>query len=294
MNQLSPRQLQVFLAIARCGNVTHAAQQLHLTQPAASMALAELERQLGVTLFTRQGRRLVLNGEGRTALPLAQECVARWQELSSLFQLPSHGALELRMGASLTIGSYILPALLASFLTQQPQVRPQLRLDNSAAIVHAVAAGELDLGFIEGELQHSEVRLYPWREDRLVLHCAANHPLAGQSLDWSTLLQLPWVLRERGSGTRQIFERACGPYAAQLRVILELSQPEALCQAVQAGLGVGCQSHYILASALATGQLQRLYAPELNLQRWFYVVLRHGHYHSRVLRLWLEHCQLAV
>src|SRR5690606_13327359 len=214
------RQLEIFVAVANAGSVSRAAEQLSLSQSAASTALGELERAYDQTLFDRVGRRLVLNDTGQWLLPRALELLARAHELEG--QLGTDQSIgNLRLGASLTIGNYLATLLVADFLQQHPASRVQLVVHNSASIIEQVAHYELDLGLIEGDMSHPDVLATPWLKDELVVFAAPDHPLARKkNVTLAQVMKEDWILREAGSGTRSTFERALGARRSELKVRL--------------------------------------------------------------------------
>lgn len=290
MIAISPRQLEVFAAIAAAGSVRAAAGQLGLTQPAASMALAELERLLGAPLFDRRQRRLHLNAHGRALLPRAREIVERLRELAGGAGPQPSGALA--VGASNTIGNYLVGDLLGGFVAVHPSVRLSLRVANTAEIVAGLLDFGLDVGCIEGPVDNAEIECIPWREDALKVCVRADHPLAARKrLRARDLHGERWILREQGSATRAIFEQAARDVLGTLDVALELGQSEAIKQAVIAGLGIGCLPEVAVADAVATGKLVALRTPFLDLRRTLALVLHRGRWRGATLQAFLRCAQ---
>ncbi len=288
------RQLEIFVAVANAGSVSRAAEQLALSQSAASTALGELERAYEQILFDRVGKRLVLNDTGQWLLPRALELLARAHELEE--QLGTDQSIgNLRLGASLTIGNYLATLLVADFLQQHPASRVQLVVQNSATIIEQVARYELDLGLIEGDMSHPDVVVTPWLQDELVVFAAPEHPLAKKkSVSLAQVLQENWILREAGSGTRSTFERALGPRRSELKVRLELEHTEAIKRAVEAGLGLSCISRLALRDAFRRGSLVPIRLPELQLQRQFYMVQHKNKYLTSGIRSLMAHIRDGV
>ncbi|MEP7042465.1 MAG: LysR substrate-binding domain-containing protein [Dokdonella sp.] len=291
MIAISPRQLEVFSAIAAAGSVRAAGEQLGLTQPAASMALAELERLLGAPLFDRQQRRLKLNEHGRALLPRAREIVERLRELGA--DAEPGGALA--VGASNTIGNYLVGDLLGEFVAKYPDVQLSLRVANSQQILAGVVDSSLDIGCIEAPVAHPDVELIAWRRDELHICVRADHPLARRRrLRAEHLAGERWILRERGSGTRTVFEQASRDRLGVLDVALELGQSEAIKQAVIAGLGIACLPSAAIADAVASGRLVALHTPFLSLTRTLALVLHRTRYRGATLRAFLDRCRASA
>ncbi|MBN8726494.1 MAG: LysR family transcriptional regulator [Xanthomonadales bacterium] len=284
MIAISPRQLEVFCAIAGTGTVRAAAAQLGLTQPAASMALAELERLLGAPLFDRRQRRLRINEHGRRVLPRAREIVERLRQLDD----PGGAAATLAVGASNTIGNYMVGELLGDFVAAHPAVHLSLRVANSAEIARAVLGYDLDVGCVEASATHPELEQIPWRRDELVVCVRADHPLARRKLVRAADLRgQRWILRELGSGTRSTFENATREVLGPLQVALELGQSEAIKQAVLAGLGIACLPRVAMTDALTSGQLVALRTPFLTLGRSLSLLLHRSRWRGAALQAFL-------
>lgn len=286
------RQLDVFLAIARFENITRAAQHLSMSQSAASSSLKDLEQQFDIQLFDRRGKRLQINELGRALRPQAEAVIEQAAELEREFIGQRHGG-QLKIGATLTIGNYLAVELLARFMAQHHSLA-RLHVANTAEIAQQVADFELDVGLIEGELQHSELEVIPWRQDELVICCAPGHPLASRKrLSDRDLLAAQWILRESGSGTRQAFDRAMTGLLPEMNVLLELEHTEAIKRAVEQQLGLSCLSRIALRDAFAAGRLIPL-AVERDLRRQLYIVLRRDKYRSAALKSWLALCREAA
>ena len=172
--QITLRQLQIFTAVAVAGSTAAAAQSIALSQSATSAALKELENMLNVELFDRVGKRLVLNDNGRLLLPQARQMLDTAQTIEQQFLSCDDLGSGLYIGASTTIGIYVLPKLLAA---QNTQHYPRVRITNSALTAASVAHFEVDMGLIEGPCHEPDLEVEPWLEDELVIVCAAQHPL---------------------------------------------------------------------------------------------------------------------
>ena len=285
------RQLEVFVAVARCENVSQAAGALHLSQSATSTALAELERQLGQSFFDRHGKRLRLNEQGRLLLPKAVDLLDRAGELESSM-LGEHAIGSLRIGATLTIGNYLMPLIAARFLQRHPTAAVQLHVNNTAHIHDLVARHELDCALVEGRLPVAGIDSEVWLADELSVFCAPEHPLAARGT--ATLTELAaqdWILREPGSGTRATLEHALRHRPGGLQVRLELEHTEAIKRAVESGLGISCISRLALRDAFRRGSLVPVATPELDLRRNFLFIWHRDKYHTTTLRAFLDECR---
>ena len=286
------RQLEVFLSVARFQSVSHAAKALSMSQSATSGSLADLERQFNVQLFDRVGKRLALNDLGRALRPQAEATLEQASELQLALQ--THNQVgRLRLGATLTIGNYLVVPLMARFLRAHAGAAVTLAVANTAEIARQVENFEIDVGLVEGELDHPDLEVTAWRNDQLVVFCSPQHPLARKrSLSDKDLEASPWIAREKGSGTRQAFERAMQGLLPRLDITLELQHTEAIKSAVEAGLGLGCVSGMALQHEFARGSLRACRVPQRDFHRQYYFVLHKKKHRSAAVERWLDLCLL--
>jgi len=282
------RQLQIFLAVARHQNISRAAKSLHMSQSAASEALLNLENTYGVSLFDRVSNKLALNPIGRTLRREAENLVTHCESFELL--LKDHTDVgHIKIGASFTIGNHLATRYLAGYLAEYPDADVQLDIANTPEIVAKVLNFEVDLGMIEGEIKHRELELIPWREDDLVVFCAADHPLAKKkTLSNRDIREAAWILREADSGARQTFERAMAGLLPDIRIHLEFRHNEAIKNAVESGLGIGCLSEIVLRRNFATGDLVPLTLPRRNMRRTFYFALPRNRYRLESVDAWMR------
>lgn len=283
--RLTLRQLQIFRVVADTGSTVAAADMISLSQSATSAAIKQLERLLDLQLFDRIGKRLQLNDNGRALLPQALALLdgAGWIERWALDHESQIGAL--RIGASTTIGNYLLPAILAGFRDSRPEPASQewnvqVAIANTARITAQVAAFELDLGLIEGPCHEAKLTVQPWLEDELVVVAAADDPIVprgrNRSISLEALRKATWLLREPGSGTHEIINQLLIPHLHRLRPGIEFGNPEAIKRAAASGLGITCLSRCVVADLLESGELVAPPTELPHLTRRFYLVM-HGH-----------------
>ena len=288
MLNISPRQLQIFTEVARHGSVRAAAEQLHLTQPAASMALAEMERQLSSPVFSRQRGRLHLNPRGRELLPLARELLERYAEFGQRAAPSEALAGSLRIGTSRTVGNYWLGELLGDFARRHPDIAIDLRIGNTQSIAAQLLDHTLDLGCVEGPVAHPALELRRWRDDTLVVCAPPDHPLARRrALKPEHFADARWILREPGSATRAMAERVLAQLPHGITT-LELDQIEAIKQAVMAGLGLACLPAVAVRDDLDAGRLKALKTPFLDLKRRLSLLLHRQTYRGAVVEAFLR------
>jgi DNA-binding transcriptional LysR family regulator len=298
--RLTLRQLQIFRVVAETGSTAAAAPRIALSQSATSAAVNELERLLELQLFDRVGKRLQLNDNGRALLPRALALLdgAGWIERWALDRESQLGAL--RIGASTTIGNYLLPAILAGFRDSLPETarqswNVQVAIANTARITAQVAAFELDLGLIEGPCHQPELTVLPWLEDELVVVAAAHDPIVPRGrrrrISLEALSKATWLLREPGSGTHEMINQLLTPHLQRLRSGIEFGNPEAIKRAVASGLGITCLSRCVVADLLESGVLVAPPTELPHLQRRFYLVMHEHKKRTRGLELLIRYLE---
>lgn len=259
-------QLRIFVAVAERRHFTRAAEDLRLTQSAVSAAVAALESRYGVPLFDRIGRRvdltragLLLLGEARAVLRRAEDAVKLLNDLSDMV------SGEIRLFGSDTVAKYWLPPLLHRFRAAHPGIGLSLAIGNTEQAIAALTAGGCDLACVEGTVEDETLIAAEVPGDRLVMVVGRAHPWYGAAaVSPERLRETPWVLRERGSGTRRIFEdclRRHDADPAALSIALELPSGEAVKTAVLAGAGAAVISDLIVRHEIALGLLHALPVP---------------------------------
>jgi DNA-binding transcriptional LysR family regulator len=266
---LNLHHLRVFASVAEEGGFTRAAQALRLSQPAVSKAVRELERQTGVSLFERAGRATQLTAAGEALFARARELFAversAEEELRALRGL-SGGVL--RVGASTTVATYLLFPYLARFREANPGVQLRVASANTRAIARALLERRLDVALVEGPVRHPRIEVVPWREDELVLITSPAHRLARKrSIELRELTGEPLIVREPGSGTRRVAERALAAHDVSPPVTLQLGSTEAIKQAVAAGLGVAFVSRFAVEEQVKLGRIAAVRVREAVLRR---------------------------
>ncbi|SFN31932.1 DNA-binding transcriptional regulator, LysR family [Izhakiella capsodis] len=286
------RQLAVFCEVLKSRSTTQASQILSLSQSAVSAALAELEGQLGVQLFDRVGKRLMINEYGRLLYPRA---VALLQQTSEIEQLFHEDKGALRIYASSTIGNYILPAMLAKYRRENPDLPLDISVGNSLDVINAVIDFRVDIGLIEGPCHMAELISQPWLEDLLVVFAAPDSPLLRESASLTSLAAAPWILRESGSGTREIVNYLLLSHLPKFQMVMELGNSEAIKHAVRYGLGISCLSRRVIAEQLASGTLVEvpLPAPLGQLKRTLYRIHHKQKHLSTALARFLSYAPEA-
>jgi DNA-binding transcriptional LysR family regulator len=284
-------QLRIFVAVAERQHVTQAAEALNLAQSAASHAIASLEERHQTKLFNRIGRHIELTDAGQAFLKEARTVLATVEaaELALIeFSNLKRGVLSVQ--ASQTIANYWLPRHLAAFRSAYPQIEIRASIGNTAQVATAVENRETELGFVEGAIDSEQLTTTTVARDQIIVVAAPDHQLLKRKpITPEDLIEVEWVLRERGSGTRSVFENAlveCGLKTRMLRIALELPSNEAVRSAAEAGLGAAVISASIAAPSLEAGLLQQI---DFRLpEREFYVLTHRERHASRAAQVFLE------
>src|SRR6059036_495095 len=271
------RQLEVFLAVAREKSFSRAATRIHSSQPTLSEHVSELEGELGKKLFFRQGRgrEVTMTEAGRVFEQYAAGAVSAIegarQALGDLDGL-AHGSLLI--GASTTPGLYVMPGIVAAFQAKYPGVELKLQIANSQVIEGRVKERELDLGIVGGHaVSPGEECLAAGMLDELVLVVPPGHAWAKRrDIVPESLAAHPLLVREDGSATRSVTERALQRAGVRFKVAMELDHTEAIKQGVMAGLGVAFVSIYAVRGEVATGRLRALRLRGIRIPRHFHVI----------------------
>ena len=284
---INRNHLALFRAVAEAGGFSRAAEVVHVSQPAISMQVADLEAALGAPLFDRLPRGVRLTDAGKTLLGYAQRIATLEAEAErAMRELRGLERGRLSLGASMTIGGYLLPAVLGDFRRAHPGVELQLAIANTETIKTRLIDGTLDLALTEGmPPEDPELSTRVFGEDELVVIAPADHPLvkptAGKRrvrpIDARQLCAQPLILREPGSGTREVLLQAlagCGAEPGE--VVLTLTNTEAIKRAVLAGLGLAVVSRLCVTMELAGGVLVEVSTRGLKLRRSLYEVTVRG------------------
>ncbi len=266
---MNRNHLALFHAVAQAGGISRGAEMARVSQPAVSKQIAELEAALGVNLLERLPRGCRLTEAGT----LLADYARRWLSVESEAEraIAEYRSLKrgrLAVGASLTIGGYLLPEAVAEFHRRHPEIELQLEIANTRQIQRALTDGAIEVGLTEGPLEGEGLESSVFFQDELVAIAPARHPLLKQkNVTLRELCREPFILREAGSGTRAVVERALRRKGLAVKPVLSLASPEAIKNAVRAGLGIAILSRLIIRSELESGSLGIIRLKDFTLQR---------------------------
>jgi DNA-binding transcriptional LysR family regulator len=240
---MADRRLQVFYTVAKLLSFTKAAETLHMTQPAVTFQIRQLEEYFNTRLFDRTHNRVTLTEAGRKSYEYAEEIFELYAEMeNSIKELTGDVSGALTLGASTTIAEYMLPSLLSGFTKKYPEIKLRLKVSNTEGIVSMIENSMIDLGIVEGPVTNKNLLVEVCRVDNLVVIISPEHELGNQeSISMDELMHYPFICREEGSGTRDVifdYVTKMGLDKNNLNVCLELGSPESIKGAVEAGMGV--------------------------------------------------------
>ncbi len=258
---MADRRLQVFHTVARLLSFTKAAETLHMTQPAVTFQVRQLEEYFNTRLFDRTHNRISLTEAGERVYEYADRIFDLYADMeNSVREMTGEIRGALTIGASTTIAEYMLPALLGDFGTRFPEVTIHLRVSNSEGIVSMVENNTIDLGVVEAPVANKNLVVEVCRQDQLVAIVPPNHNLAErESVGIDELLEYPFICREEGSGTREVINEYLNQHCSTaLNISMELGSPEAVKGAVEAGMGVSVVSRATIQKELKLDTLRAI------------------------------------
>ena len=283
--------LRLWMRVAELGSFSKAAEATFISQPAISKRVQELEQTLGVTLLDRSSRKVCLTEAGEILYQYGKEIFAT--ERAAELALEQYNGLQrgrLAVGASNTIGTYLLPALLGEFHTRYPTIKLSMEIGNTHQMIDLLRHQPLDIAFVEAPVDEPDLMVTSWQMDRLVMIAPKRHPLASQSnISLESLVEEPFILREKGSGTREVAENELYKHGIMLPVAFELGSNAAVKQAVCAGLGLAIISEVALNFELALHQLVVLDVPDFQPKRALTYVTIVNRPHSPALTAFLAY-----
>lgn len=288
------RHIRIFLKVCECDSVTEAAEKLGIAQPAVSLAIKELEDYYGVLLFDRISRRLYLTEDGKALLKYARQITFLFEEMEN--NIKNWDSLQLlRVGSSITIGTCLIPDYVKRFHSAYPKIKVNVTIDNSSVIEKKILRNELDFAFIEGITHSENILSYHFLEDRLVLVCGANHDLSGQSnISLDELSHQTLILREKGSGTRQLFDSTLLTHGITVTPAWESISTEAIIHAVASGIGVSVLPYRLVEHDLAEHRLQIVKIKNVEFKRFFNLIYHKDKHLSKSALEFLKICQIKI
>lgn len=266
--------LKIFVTVVEHKNFSRAAEELYLSHPDVSLQIQSLEEEVGTKLVNSSSNHWELTQAGEIYYGYAKQILLLQDKAKQeIKQLSNVVSGNLKVGASYTIGEYILPFVVAEFAAQYPKVEIETSIANTEEIIQAVRTHHLDIALVEGEVTHSDLEIHPIMEDEIILVVPNQHPLARLPIATSAHLQDQiWILRENGSGTRAFSDKLFKEWGIKVRKSYIFGSGQAVKQAVTAGLGIALVSRWIVRKELNAKELKSIRIKGKRLTRSFYLI----------------------
>lgn len=284
------QQLLVFVTVAEKKNFSRAAEKLHMTQPAVSQYIKLLEREIDTTLLERNNKMVRLTKAGEVVYHHAKEILALYSRMKILVaDMMQTAAGPLAIGASYTFGEYVLPHLIADLRHSYPLITPTVTIANTSRISEKVVARQLDIGVVEGEVHSNKLEVQPLADDYMVVVVSKNHPLADEKqVDFAELADETWIVREEGSGTREMTERMFEEHDFKPQSVMQFGSTQVIKEAVEAGLGISFLSRWALRKELELGTLRILKIKEFPFTRQFSVITQASPFQTKAAEVFMN------
>ncbi len=284
------RHIKIFVAVCECGSVTAAAKKLHIAQPAASLAILELEQYYGVKLFDRISKRLHITETGKQFLQYASHIASLFDELEQSIQNWDNIG-TLRVGASVTIGNYLLPNYVEEFQKSYPEINLQVVVNNSKNIEEYVLRNKIDIGLIVGNGNNSFIESQSFMTDPLVLIISPNHPWTiFVEIDVKALKGEKFILRERGSSSREVFENVVQIQQLKISPAWESTSTQAIIRAVSKGLGVSFLPYLLIKESLERGEVKCVNIKGVSVERQLSIIYHKNKFLSNSAKNFIDLC----
>jgi DNA-binding transcriptional LysR family regulator len=282
--KITLRQMEIFLEVANIGHLTKVAERMGLSQSAVSMSIKELENIIGYKLFDRINKKLVLNEKGRAFAEAIAPLVSKLNDIEEEFKNDENNG-ELLIGVSTTIADYLIPPIICQYMNSFPQVRVNLKVGNTRKIVDMIESGQVDLGFVEGNVDSTSIKQEVVGLDELIV-VTGDKSLAMSQDEFSieTLLNNQWILCEEGTSTREVFLTHLGDLSSRLNLFLELSHPESIKNMlIQSGKCFTCLPRISVMKELERGDLFEIKIKNIKFERQFLLIYHKDKYRTSLL-----------
>lgn len=284
------RHLRIFIEVCDSGGMTAAAEKLYMTQPSVSQAIAELEGHYNVKLFERLGRKLYITAAGSRLLSYARHIISLYERAEREIRMISENGI-LRVGASVTVGTCILSDVVKAFLNRCLNVEVTTTVDNTKVIEEMILSDKIDIGLVEGSIHSPDIIEEPFYDDELVLICHSKHPWAVKGrIDAEELRGCPFIIREKGSGTRELFEAEMAIAGLKWTTAGVYNNTEAIKNAVAAEMGFAVVSRLTVEKEVKTGDVKIVEIKGLRFMRKFHLVYHKNKFLSNAMLNFKEVC----
>ncbi|MCR1934906.1 selenium metabolism-associated LysR family transcriptional regulator [Clostridium tepidum] len=287
---MNERKLRIFYEVAEKLNMTEVAEKLYISQPAVSQTILELENELGVKLFDRINRRLYLTNEGEIFLNYVRRILNMYDDsIRSLKDINNLKTGKLKIGASTTIGIYILPDIIGKFSKEYKGIDISIAIENTKLISNMILDNSIDLAFVEGPVYNEEIIKENFCDDELVFITSSEHQWSNKDyISIDEIQKEKIIMREMGSGTREVFESYMTSNNVNYNIAFELGNTEAIKKAVEAGLGISCISKRCIKNELNNNKLSQTKLKEFQIKRNFILIYHKDKFLSKLLKTFIK------
>lgn len=282
--------LKVFVTVTEKKNFSRAAEELHMTQPAVSQYIRQLEEIIGTRLLQRTNKYVKLNRAGEIVYHHAKEILSLYTRMQTLVDdLTEKASGTLYIGASHTFGEYVLPWMIATLKKRYPEIEPSVMIGNTEEVVNLVSSQQLEAGIVEGKLMNEKLTKQKLSGDRMVIVASPNHPLVSQRspITKEQLSKETWLAREKGSGTREAMDEMFELFDITPQSILQFGSNQPIKEAVEAGLGISLLSHWAIQKELKYGVIKLIEVEGLPFRREFSIITN-SPFKTRALELFID------
>lgn len=285
------RHLKIFVAVCQTGSVTAAGEKLYIAQPSISLAISELENYYGIKLFDRISKRLYITEGGKNFLQYANHILKLFDEMETeVKNFDTHGII--RVGASITIGTYLLPQYIKSFKEIYPEMEVQAVINNSDTIEQSVLNNNIDIALIEGQIHSPYIKSQQFKKDKLVLICGLNHQLSNyDELHINDIKNESFLLREKGSAGRELCDNIFAANGIDLNITWESSSTQAIIKAVSLGLGLSVLPHLLVKESIARNEVKIINLKNISFDRHFSIIYHKNKFLTKSAKTFIDICK---
>jgi DNA-binding transcriptional LysR family regulator len=284
------RHLKIFIAVCDYGKMSFAAEKLFMTQPSVSQAIAEIEQHYGVKVFERLSKKLYITEAGENLLKYARHIVSSFEEMEESL-LNTSNNISLKIGATITVGTCVMNDILNDFKIKKPNINTQVYVENTNVIEEMILKSTLDLGIVEGIIKSRDIITIPIVPDELILVCSPSHEFSSlESITAEKLINQDFILREEGSGTRELFEKKIENMGITINKKWVCNNSEAIKNAVISNQGLTVISQMLVSKEIDEKKLHKIKINDLKFTRNFYLAYHKNKYLSDNFKSFISVC----
>ncbi|PRR79553.1 HTH-type transcriptional activator CmpR [Clostridium liquoris] len=293
---MNERKLRIFYEVAIKLNMTTVAESMYISQPAVSQTIQELEKELNVRLFDRIGKKLHLTYEGEIFLQYVRRILNIYDEgINRIKDINNLAEGKIKIGASTTIGIYVLPDIIGKFMKKYKNVDISIAIENTKIIADMILENKIDFAFVEGPVYEEDIMVEDFCEDELVIITSKEHNWAElQGINLDKIAESRIIMREKGSGTREVFENMLNSKGISYKIAFELGNTEAIKKAVEAGLGISCISKRCVKDEILDGRIAAIKLIDEKIKRKFSLIYHRDKFMSKLFQSFIDFARNQV